>query len=85
MKKKDLKIKLTEWSDFKDDLDKYVDLVNKGEHVFITKKNKPFLSLSSANMEDLEDYLLAKHYGLDKKSRKSKYYTHEQVKKHLGL
>ena len=81
-------MKFTDFSKFKDDLDKFLDLAKKGEDVIITKAGKPILSMAGINKEDVEDYILAKHYKLDKKAKNienSKFLNHKQTKKHLGI
>ena len=81
-------MKFTDFSKFKDDIDKFLNLAKKGEDVIITKSGKPILSMAGISKEDAEDYILAKHYKLDKKAKSiqdSKVLNHKQVKKHLGL
>ena len=74
---------------FKDDFDKFITLAKKGEDVIVTKQGKPILSLAGISKEEAEDYILAKHYKLEKKSKSieagTKVYTHKEVKKRLGL
>ena len=82
-------MKFTDFSKFKDDIDKFIKLAKDGEDVIVTKSGKPFLSLAGIDKEDVEDYILAKHYKLDKKSRDletdSKVYSQKEVKKRLGF
>ena len=81
-------MKFTDFSKFKDDIDKFLNLAKKGENVIITKAGKPILSMAGISKEDAEDYILAKHYKLDKKAKNiqdSKVINHKQVKKHLGI
>ncbi len=81
-------MKFTNFSEFKDDIDKFLSLAKKGEDVIITKAGKPILSMAGINKEDAEDYILAKHYKLDKKAKNvqdGKVLSHKQVKKRLGL
>ena len=82
-------MKYTELFDFKDYFEKFISLAKKGEDVIVTKNGKPILSLAGISKEEVEDYLLAKHYKLEKKSRDleliNKVYTHKEVKKRLGL
>ncbi len=81
-------MKFTDFSKFKDDIDKFLNLAKKGEDVIITKAGKPILSMAGISKEDAEDYILAKHYKLDKKVKSvqdSKVLSHKQVKKHLGI
>ena len=83
-------MKFTDFFDFKDDFDKYINLAKKGEDVIVTKSGKPILSLAGISKEEAEDYILAKHYKLEKKAKSiesgsTKVYTHKEVKKRLGL
>jgi len=83
-------MKFTEFSDFKDDVDMFISLAKKGEDIILTKNGKPFISLSGIDKEDLEDYILAKHYNLEKKSQKienknNKVFNSKEVKKRLGI
>ena len=82
-------MKFTELFNFKDDFDKFISLAKKGEDVIVTKDGKPILSLAGISKDEAEDYLLAKHYKLEKKAKElesgTKVYTHKEVKKHLGL
>ena len=81
-------MKFTDFSKFKDDIDKFLNLAKKGEDVIITKAGKPILSMAGISKEDAEDYILAKHYKLEKKAKNignSKVISHKQVKKYLGI
>lgn len=82
-------MKFTELFDFEDDFEKFISLAKKGEDVIVTKNGKPILSLAGISKDEAEDYLLAKHYKLEKKARDlesmNKVYTHKEVKKRLGL
>lgn len=82
-------MKFTELFDFEDDFEKFISLAKKGEDVIVTKNGKPILSLAGISKDEAEDYLLTKHYKLEKKARDlesmSKVYTHKEVKKRLGL
>ena len=83
-------MKFTDYSKFKDDFNKYIGLAKKGEDVIVTQKGKPILSLAGISKEEAEDFILAKHYKLEKKSRKletntPKIYSTKEVKKRLGL
>ena len=81
-------MKFTDFLKFKDDIDKFLNLAKKGEDVIITKAGKPILSMAGISKEDAEDYILAKHYKLDKKAKSvqdSKALSHKQVKKYLGI
>ena len=83
-------MKFTDFSKFKDDFDRYMNLAKKGEDVIVTQKGKPILSLAGISKEDAEDFILAKHYKLEKKSRdiessSTKVHSHKEVKKRLGL
>ena len=82
-------MKFTDFGKFKNELDKFANLAKKGEDLIITKSGKPFLSIAGINKDELEDYILAKHYKLDKKARAinshSKALSHKEVKKHLGI
>ena len=82
-------MKFTDLFKFRDDFDKFINLAKKGEDVIVTKSGKPILSLAGITKEEAEDYILAKHYKLEKKARNIesdvKVYTHKEVKKRLGL
>lgn len=83
-------MKFTDFSKFKDNFDKFMKLAKKGEDVIVTKKGKPILSLAGISKEDAEDFILAKHYKLERKMRdiescSTKIYSHKEVKKRLGL
>ena len=81
-------MKFTDFSKFKDDIDKFLNLAKKGEDVIITKAGKPILSMAGISKEDAEDYILAKYYKLDKKAKSvqdTKVLSHKQAKKHLGI
>ena len=39
-------MKFTDFSKFKDDFDKFMNLAKKGEDVIVTQKGKPVLSLA---------------------------------------
>ena len=83
-------MKFTDYSKFKDDFKKFIDLAKKGEDVIVTQKGKPILSLAGISKEEAEDFILAKHYKLEKKSRdvednNTKIYSHKEVKKRLGF
>lgn len=83
-------MKFTEFSDFKDDFEKYIGLAKDGEDIIITKKGKPILSLAGISKDEIEDFILAKHLKLEKKARSAelanqKFYSHKEVKKRLGL
>lgn len=81
-------MKFTDSSDFKDNIDKFLKLAKKGENIIITKAGKPILAMAGISKDEAEDYILAKHYKLDKKAKNienSKTFNHKQVKKHLGL
>ena len=81
-------MKFTDFSKFKNEIDKFLNLAKKGEDVIITKSGKPILSMAGISKEDAEDYTLAKHYKLDKKAKNvqdSKVINHKQVKKYLGI
>lgn len=83
------KVKFAEFFKFKDDFDKFINLAKKGEDIIVTKSGKPILSLASISKEEAEDYILAKHYKLEKKAKSiesgAKVYAHKEVKKRLGL
>ena len=81
-------MRFTDFLKFNDDIDKFLNLAKKGEDVIITKAGKPILSMAGISKEDAEDYILAKHYKLDKKAKSvqdSKALSHKQVKKYLGI
>ena len=82
-------MKFADFSEFKNDFEKFISLVKKGDDLILTKSGKPIISLAGINKDDIEDYLIAKHYKLEKKAKKiesaSKSYTHKEVKKYLGL
>ena len=81
-------MKFTDFSKFKGDIDRFLNLAKSGEDVIITKAGKPILSMAGISKEEAEDYILAKHYKLDKKAKSiqdSKVLNHKQVKKHLGI
>ncbi len=44
---------------------KYVKLANENNDIIITKNGHPYALLSKINAEELEDYILAKHFGLE--------------------
>ncbi len=44
---------------------KYVKLANEENDVIITKNGHPYALLSKINDDELEDYILAKHLGLE--------------------
>lgn len=62
-------MKFTDFSKFKNDIDKFLKLVKKGEDVIVTKAGKPILSMTGISKDEAEDYILAKHYKLDKKAK----------------
>lgn len=81
-------MKFTDFSKFKNEIDKFLNLAKKGEDVIITKAGKPILSMAGISKEEAEDYILAKYYKLDKKARNvqdSKALSHKQMKKYLGI
>ena len=83
-------MKFTDFSKFKDDFDKFMNLAKKGEDVIVTQKGKPVLSLAGITKEEAEDFILAKYYKLEKKSRgietgNTKVYSSKEVKKRLGI
>ena len=80
-------MKFTDFKDFKNDFKRFIEIASKGENIIVTKSGKPFLSLSSIDKEDVEDFLITKHYKLDKKVRNlsQKLISHREVKKHLGF
>ena len=82
-------MKFTDLCKFRDDFDKFIKLAKGGEDVIVTKSGKPILSLAGITKEEAEDYILAKHYKLEKKARSiesgTKVYTHKEVKKRLGF
>ena len=81
-------MKFTDFSKFKNEIDKFLDLAKKGEDVIITKAGKPVLSMAGISKDKAEDYILAKHYKLDKKAKgvqDVKVLSHKQVKKYLGI
>ena len=81
-------MKFTDFSKFKNEFDKFISLAKKGENVIITKSGKPILSVAGISKDEVEDYILAEHYQLDKKARNigsNKAIRHKEVKKYLGL
>ncbi len=82
-------MKFTDFFKFRDDFDRFINLAKKGEDVIVTKSGKPILSLAGISKEEAEDYILAKHYKLERKAKSvesgTKVYTHKEVKKRLGL
>lgn len=81
-------MKFTDFSKFKNDLERFLKLAKSGENIIITKAGKPILSMAGISKDEVEDYILAKHYKLDKKAKNlesNKILSHKQVKKHLGL
>ena len=81
-------MRFTDFTKFKNDIDKFLQLAKKGEDVIITKAGKPILSMAGITKDEAEDYILAKHYKLDKKAKNignNKVLSHKQVKKYLGL
>ena len=82
-------MKFTDLFKFRDDFEKFINLAKRGEDVIVTKGGKPILSLAGITKEEAEDYILAKHYKLEKKAKSielgAKVYTHKEVKKRLGI
>ncbi len=83
-------MQFTDFFEFKNDPDKFFAIAKKGEDIVITKKGKPVLSLAGITKDEVEDFILAKHYKLEKKSRSiesssAKIYSHKEVKKRLGI
>ncbi len=82
-------MKFTDFFKFREEFDKFINLAKKGEDIIVTKSGKPILSLAGISKEEAEDYILAKHYKLEKKAMSiesgDKVYTHKEVKKRLGL
>ena len=80
-------MKFTDFSQFKDDFKKFMSLAKRGEDIIVTQRGKPILSLAGISKEDAEDFILAKHYKLEKKARSiesnTKFYNHKEVKKHF--
>lgn len=81
-------MKFTDFSEFKDKVDKFINLAKKGEDIIVTKSGKPILSIAGITKDDIEDFVIAKHYNLDKKSKnitQNSFISHKKVKKHLGF
>ena len=45
---------------------KYVKIANEKDDIIITKNGHPYALLSKINDDDLEDFILAKHFDLEK-------------------
>lgn len=82
-------MKFTDFKEFKNKLNKFVDIAIKGEHIIITKLGKPIISLSGISNDEIEDFILAKHFKLDKKAKSittsSKTLTKKEIQKRLGI
>ena len=81
-------MKFTDFLKFKNEIDKFLKLAKQGEDVIVTKAGKPILSMAGISKDEAEDYILAKHFKLDKKAKditNSKVLNQRQIKKHLGL
>ena len=82
-------MKFTDFSEFKNKFNKFISLAKKGENIIIMQSGKPILSMSGITKDEIEDFLLAKYYLLDKKGRSlgasTKFYSHKEVKKRLGF
>ena len=51
---------------------KYVTFANEQDDVIITKNGRPYAILSKIDSEELEDYILAKHFNLEKEFESAK-------------
>ena len=45
---------------------KYIKLANEKDDIIITRNGHPYAILTKIDDEDLEDYIIAKHYNLEK-------------------
>lgn len=62
-------------------------MIENGEDVILTKKGVPYALVRKMDPDDLEDYIVAKHFGLDKLVKEPAQETIglEEVEKRLGL
>ncbi|MEB3244571.1 MAG: hypothetical protein VKJ06_01105 [Vampirovibrionales bacterium] len=61
-------------------------LIEAGDEVVLTKNGKPYLLIQRLEEDDLEDYILAKHHGVEEAARNPiPGGTLEEVKKQFGV
>ncbi len=83
-------MKFTEYKEFEKNLKSFSNIAKKGESVIVLNNGKPIFSISKINDEDLEDFILSKHFTLEKKaqmvtSNNLKTYSSKESKKRLGI